>query len=176
MKKTPSSSAARATTLHHMPRRAETIACEMLQVVTNWIETQILPYVELNAKPHPRPDLPPPPKYLVNVSAGVGKTRVAVAAAQKAVECNMRVAISVPTTRLALDIHQQIEKHLPGISGVWLGREQQDPSNQRQKMCPRSDAATAAHKIGLRPTAACGSKAQGFCKHYPHRGSSTPCA
>ena len=118
MEKTPSSSAARATTLHHMPRRAETIAGEMLQVVTNWIETQILSYFELNAKLHPRPDLPPPPKYLVNVSAGVGKTRVAVAAAQKAVECNMRVAISVPTTRLALDIHQQIEKHLPGISGV----------------------------------------------------------
>jgi hypothetical protein len=58
MEKTPSSSAGRATTLHHMPRRAETIASEMLQVVTNWIETQILPYVELNAKPHPRPDLP----------------------------------------------------------------------------------------------------------------------
>ena len=176
MEKTPSSSAVRATTLNHLPRRAETIAGEMLQVVTNWIETQVLPYVELNAKPHPRPDLPPPPKYLVNVSAGVGKTRVAVAAAKKAVECNMRVAISVPTTRLALDIHQQIEKHLPGISGVWLGREQQDPSNPSQKMCPRFDAAAAANKIGLRPSAACGNKAQRFCKHYPSRGSSTPCA
>ena len=176
MEKTSSSSAAYAATLHHLPRRAETIAGEMLHVVTNWIETQILPYVELKAKPDPRPELPPPPKYLVNVSAGVGKTRVAVAAAIKAVECNMRVAISVPTTRLALDIHQQIEKHLPGISGVWLGREQQDPSNPSQKMCPRSDAAAAAHKIGLRPTAACGNKAQGFCKHYRRRGSSTPCA
>jgi hypothetical protein len=176
MEKTPSSSAACATTLHHLPRRAETIAGEMLHVVTNWIETQVLPYVELNAKPHPRPELPPPPKYLVNVSAGVGKTRVAVAAAIKAVECNMRVAISVPTTRLALDIHQQIEKHLPGISGAWLGREQHDPSNPSQKMCPRFDAAAAAYKIGLRPTAACGSKVQGFCKHYPRRGSSTPCA
>ena len=72
MEKTPSSSAACATTPHHLPRRAEKIAGEMLHVVTNWIETQVLPYVELNAKPHPRPELPPPPKYLVNVSAGVG--------------------------------------------------------------------------------------------------------
>ena len=137
---------------------------------------QVLPYVKRRAAPSSSEPIPSPPKWLFNVSAGVGKTRVMAAAAVHGVKKGLRVVISVPTTRLGFDIQREIEKQLPGASGVWLGREQQDPNNPKQRMCPRHDAAYAAHKLGLRPSAACGTKKSGFCKHRPKVGRSFPCA
>ena len=176
MTKKPISAAANARVLRDTPRHADTIAGEMRTHILSLIQQEMLSHVELRAAPQPAPPVPKPPKHLINVSAGTGKTRAAVAGVISAVKLGMRVVIAVPTTNLGLDIHHAIENFMPGISGVWLGREKQDPNNPDQRMCPRHEAARAAHIIGLRPSAACGSKAQGFCQHYPKRGREAPCA
>ena len=176
MIKKPTSSAARTTILPHTLQHADSIAGEMHRIALGFIAQQVLPYVKRRAAPSSSEPIPSPPKWLFNVSAGVGKTRVMAAAAVHGVKKGLRVVISVPTTRLGFDIQREIEKQLPGASGVWLGREQQDPNNPKQRMCPRHDAAYAAHKLGLRPSAACGTKKSGFCKHRPKVGRSFPCA
>lgn len=175
MTKKPTSAAARARILRDTPRHAVTIAGEMRTHVLSLIEQEMFSHLKLCAVPQPAPPVPKPPKHLINVSAGTGKTRAAIAGVVRAVKLGMRVVIAVPTTSLGLDIHHDIEKLIPGVSGVWLGREKQDPDNPDKRMCPRHEAARAAHSIGLRPSAACGSKAQGFCHHYPKRGKALPC-
>lgn len=176
MSQKPSSSAARAAILRNAPQHADSIAGEMRRLALSLITTHVLPHVKRRAAPASSEPTPDPPKWLFNVSAGVGKTRVIAAVAVEGVERGLRVVIAVPTTRLGFEIHREIERHLPGASGVWLGREQQDPNDPQQKMCPRHDAANAAHKLGLRPSAACGNKRNGFCKHRPSFGASFPCA
>ena len=176
MTKKPISAAASARVLLETPRHATTIAGEMTAHILSLIEQEMLSHVKLRAAPQPAPPVPNAPKHLINVSAGTGKTRAAIAGVIRAVTLGMRVVVAVPTTSLGLDIHSDIEKSMPGISGVWLGREKQDPNNPEQRMCPRHEAARAAHAIGLRPSAACGSKAQDFCQHYPKRGRASPCA
>ena len=175
MTQKPASAAARARILLDAPQHAVTIAGEMRTHILSLIEQEMRSHIKLRAAPQPTPSLPKPPKHLINVSAGVGKTRAAVAGVEVAVQHGMRVVFTVPTTSLGLDIHHEIEKLIPGASGVWLGRERQDPNNPGQRMCPRYEAARAAHTAGLRPSAACGSKAQGFCRHYPKRGKASPC-
>lgn len=176
MIKKPKSAAAHTTILPHTLQHADSIAGEMHRIALMFVTKKVLPHVKRRAAPPSSEPIPSPPKWLFNVSAGVGKTRVMTAAAVHAVKKGLRVVISVPTTRLGFDIQREIEKQLPGASGVWLGREQQDPNNTQQRMCPRHDAAYAAYKIGLRPSAACGTKKTGFCKHRPKVGRSTPCA
>lgn len=175
MTKKPTSAAANARTLRDTPLHAATIAGEMKTHILSLIEQEMLSHVKLRTAPQHASPLPKPPKHLINVAAGTGKTRAAIAGVIRAVKLGMRVVIAVPTTSLGLDIHNEIEALIPGVSGVWLGREKQDPNNPDQRMCPRHEAARAAHIIGLRPSAACGSKAQGFCRHYPKRGKASPC-
>ena len=176
MSKKPKSSAAHTTIPPHTLQHADNIAGEMRKIALGFITDQVLPHVKRRAAPPSSDPIPSPPKWLFNVSAGVGKTRAMTAAAVHGVKKGLRVVISVPTTRLGFDIQREIEKQLPGASGVWLGREQQDPNNPQQRMCPRHDAAYAAYKLGLGPSAACGTKKTGFCKHRPKVGRSTPCA
>lgn len=176
MKKKPTSAAARTRVLPDTPSHAVTIAGEMRTYVVSLIENEIFSYVQMQAAPRRDAPLPPPPKHLINVGAGVGKTRAAVAGIIRAVELGMRAVIAVPTTKLGIDIHEQLEKQIPGVSGVWFGRDKTNPQNPAQKMCPRHDAAHAAYSIGVGPSAACGNRAQGFCPHYPKRGMSFPCA
>lgn len=176
MRNKPASSAARATILHDTPKHADSIAGEMRRLALGLITTHVLPHVKRRAAPASSEPLPEPPKWLFNVSAGVGKTRVMAAAAVEGVKKGLRVVVAVPTTRLGFEIHHEIEKHLPGASGVWLGREQQNPNDPQQKMCPRHDAANAAHRLGIGPSAACGNKKIGFCKHRPKVGRAFPCA
>ena len=176
MAKTPTSSAARALVLPNTPQHADSIAGEMRRLAISFITTQAMPHIKRQAAPPSSDPIPDPPKWLFNVSAGVGKTRAMAGAAVEAVKLGLRVVIAVPTVRLGHDIQREIEKHLPGASDVWLGREQQDPNDPQQKMCPRHDAANAAHRLGLRPSAACGNREIGFCKHRPKVGDSFPCA
>jgi late competence protein required for DNA uptake (superfamily II DNA/RNA helicase) len=70
-------------------------------------------HLKLCAVPQPAPPVPKPPKHLINVSAGTGKTRAAIAGVVRAVKLGMRVVIAVPTTSLGLDIHHDIEKLIP---------------------------------------------------------------
>lgn len=176
MAKNPTSSAARALVLGNALQHADSIAGEMQRLAISFITTHALPHIKRRAAPASSEPIPDPPRWLFNVSAGVGKTRAMAGAAVKAVKLGLRVVIAVPTTHLGFQIHQEIERHLPGASGVWLGREQQDPNDPQQKMCPRHDAASAAHRLGLRPSAACGNRKNGFCKHRPKVGGAFPCA
>ncbi|MDA9061670.1 hypothetical protein N9K30_04845, partial [Planktomarina temperata] len=100
MIKKPTSSAARTTILPHTLQHADSIAGEMHRIALGFIVQQVLPYVKRRAAPSSSEPIPSPPKWLFNVSAGVGKTRVMAAAAVHGVKKGLRVVISVPTTRL----------------------------------------------------------------------------
>jgi hypothetical protein len=73
MIKKPTSSAARTTILPHTLQHADSIAGEMHRIALGFIAQQVLPYVKRRAAPSSSEPIPSPPKWLFNVSAGVGK-------------------------------------------------------------------------------------------------------
>ena len=101
------------------------------------------------------------------VTVGTGKTYALTLAAVEAVKKGWRVAIRTPTTRLALELQAEIDKHCANAAGVWLGRGQKDPRNPLIDMCPRAAEVVAAQKVGGDPNDVCGSKKRGFCRFHP---------
>lgn len=104
-------------------------------------------------------------------TVGTGKTYALTRAAGKAVEKGWRVAIRVPTTKHAHETKTEIDKISPGSTGIWLGREQENPNDPTVKMCPRAAEVVAAQSVGGGPKHVCGSKRRGYCKFHPEVNS-----
>ena len=100
-------------------------------------------------------------------TVGTGKTYALVRAACEAADKGWRVAIRTSTTANAWEIQREISNIAPGISKVWLGREQRNPAKPHEKMCPRSLEVTTAQAVGGDPNDVCGSKKRGYCKYHP---------
>lgn len=100
-------------------------------------------------------------------TVGTGKTYALVRAACEAAGKDWRIAIRTSTTKNAWEIHAEIEKISPGISGVWLGREQENPEKLEEQMCPRFGDVMAAQTVGGDARDVCGSRKRGYCKYHP---------
>jgi len=152
------------------PRPASTISEELAIAAREDLELHVFPYLREDGSQAPQSDL----QLLYQATVGVGKTDVLVRVAGRAILSGLRVAIRVPTVKLAREIVQRIEQQYPGAAGLWLGREQNDPEYLGRQMCPRSQDVRAAKSVGAKPTDVCGSAKRGYCPFHPE-SSAQPC-
>lgn len=105
------------------PRPAATIAKELAIAAREDLELHVSPYLREDGTNKPQSGL----QLLYQATVGVGKTDVLVSTAGRAILSGFRVAIRVPTVKLAREVLHRIQRHCPGAAGLWLGREQEDP-------------------------------------------------
>ena len=157
-------------TLSQMPRPASTIAREMRVAALEDLERYVFPHLREVGTPIPQKGV----QLLYQATVGVGKTDVMVHVAGHAILSGLRVAIRVPTTKLAKEVLLRIEQHYPGAAGLWLGREKEDPNHPNRLMCPRAKDVRIAQSVGGKPTDVCGSFKRIYCPFHPERAAD-PC-
>lgn len=161
------SSAAQTGRLPDAPLSATTLADELVHKALFDLKRRMIPWIETR-----RGDAP---CLAYAATVGVGKTGAIVRVVEEALDYGLRVAIRFPTVELGREFLKRLERVVPDVAGLWLGREQPDPSMEEHEMCRRFDDVRAAQFVGGAPKDVCGSKKRGYCAFHPNRGTEAPC-